>query len=139
MGQGGVPGVFYHEGEFFCGGVFGGKDEVAFVFAVGGVEDEDWVAGAEGGDGGGNAGEGVRGWHFEGEERAVGECISSSFSFSSYIVGTGDLSGLIFSDISFAKTSRAETARAHTQVGRDLPRQELLTSWIWCEDDRADY
>lgn len=30
-----------HEGELFGGSIFGGKDQVAFVFARGGVEDDD--------------------------------------------------------------------------------------------------
>lgn len=39
-----IPGVADHKGHFFgCDG-FGGDDEVAFVFAGGGVEDDDEVA-----------------------------------------------------------------------------------------------
>ena len=41
---GGVPGVPYHEGHLFCGDLFGRDDEVAFVFAFGGVKDDDEIA-----------------------------------------------------------------------------------------------
>ncbi len=41
-----------HEGHFLRGDVLGGDDEVAFIFAGGGVKDDDEVAGGEGGDAG---------------------------------------------------------------------------------------
>lgn len=41
-----------HEGHLFGGDVFGGYDEVAFVFAGGGIEDDDKVTEGERGDAG---------------------------------------------------------------------------------------
>ena len=37
-----------HEGHFLCRDIFGCYDEVAFVFAVSRVEDDDELAGSEG-------------------------------------------------------------------------------------------
>lgn len=46
LGRGGgeIPGMADHKGHFFGSDGFGGDDEVAFVFARGGVEDDDEVA-----------------------------------------------------------------------------------------------
>ena len=51
-GEGGkhAPCVSDHEGHFLCRDIFGGYDEVSFVFAIGRVEDDDEFTVAEGAD-----------------------------------------------------------------------------------------
>ena len=52
-------GVADHEGHLRSGEVLGGDDQVAFIFAGDGVQDDDGLAGGEGGYGGGD---GVECW-----------------------------------------------------------------------------
>ena len=57
-GEGGgwhVPCVSDHEGHFLCRDIFGGNDEVSFIFAIGRVEHNNEFPVAEGADCGVNA------------------------------------------------------------------------------------